>query len=188
MAEFFQTINTFLKYYLITGFALYSLFFFIVRYFSKQKEAFDKFDATACKIIVYTGIIFGIVWIAQQFTQYITLENEFEQAHFLERLTGTYWFSFWSSFIFVVILTQLVRIKLLQRSVIYRIVMSLILIITYEKMFIWITAFHRDYLPSSWSSNLPVGTILLDFILKIVLFVALVSVIHFSFQKITTKT
>jgi len=64
---------------------------------------------------------------------------------------GKYWFGYWVQPLLWVSLTQLLRIKTIRKNVLLRILFSFLLIFSIEKYVIMMVAFHRDYLPSSWT-------------------------------------
>jgi molybdopterin-containing oxidoreductase family membrane subunit len=88
-----------------------------------------------------------------------------------------YWWALWIQPIIWLSVTQLVRIDSVKRSIIARIAISWLLIVSFERFVIIMTSFHRDYVPSGWvtsTSSDIILEIILAMILKGMLFCALV--------------
>jgi len=168
------------------GFGLYSILFFIFRYFSKQKKLLNDFDESACRLMEYAGIVFGVLWMAEILISYYELNNEIEKSAFQHRLFGVYWFGFWLQPLFWIFLTQLLRIKILRKSLIYRLVLSLLFYFTFERIVILTTSLHRDYLPDSWGLDISPSEIILGLTAKTILFILFVSIFHFGNRKLKT--
>lgn len=168
------------------GFGLYSILFFIIRFFSKQKKLLNDFDVSACRLMVYAGIVFGVLWMAEILISYYELNNEIEKSAFQQRLFGVYWFGFWLQPLFWIFLTQLLRIKILRKSLIYRLVLSLLFYFTFERIVILTTSLHKDYLPDSWGLEFSTTEIILGLTAKTILFILLVSIYHYGTRKFKT--
>lgn len=186
MTDTFTFITDIIRLDIIIGFGLYSILFFIIKLFIEKKEFIIQFDENACKIAIYSGIIFAILWLIGMYSYYFSLTDELEKTSYVQRLTGKYWFGYWLQPLFWILLTQLLRIRLLRKNLIFRIIMSLLFVITFERFIIIVTSFHRDYLPSSWSMNLSITEIIGGLTSKILIFIVLVSIFHFGKQKVKT--
>lgn len=116
----------------------------------------------------------GLIWTFR------SLDNEMDKIAFNQRLTGPYWFGYWLQPLFWIVLTQLLWIKALQQSLVFRILLSALFLFSFERMVIIITSFHRDYLPSSWSLGLSSAEILLGMLYKTILFTLIVFGVHFG--------
>ncbi|HCQ13343.1 hypothetical protein, partial [Flavobacterium sp.] len=51
----------FIRVDLMIGFGCYSIVLIILKLFSYKKEFLKEFDTYACKIIIYLGILYGII-------------------------------------------------------------------------------------------------------------------------------
>ena len=132
-----------------TAFGLYTFLFLIVSIFSK-KPIIKKIDEEANGFISFAGVMYFTVWIIGIFVFYAEGNTE-EQTSMLNRMFGKYWFGYWVQPLLWVSLTQLLRIKTIRKNVLLRILFSFLLIFSIEKYVIMMVAFHRDYLPSSWT-------------------------------------
>lgn len=186
MTDTFEFITDFIRIDLIIGFGLYSIIFFLIRLFTKQEKWINDFDTSACRVAIYSGVLFAILWLIGMYSYYFNLTNELEKTSYLQRLTGKYWFGYWLQPIFWIFLSQLLRIKFLRKNLIYRVFMSLMFILTFERLIIIITSFHRDYLPSSWSLDISFIDVIIGFTSKILIFILLTSAYHFGKKKIKT--
>lgn len=101
---------------------------------------------------------------------------------------GKYWFGYWVQPLLWISITQLLRIKAIKKNIILRILFSILLIHSIERIIIIITSFHRDYLPSSWTMysdfQLYPSNIMLSLLLKIILFLTFVGIFHLINKKI----
>lgn len=132
-----------------TAFGLYSILYLIVSIFVK-KPILYKIDEEAVKFISLAGVIYFAVWIIGIFVFYAESNPE-EKSDMLNRMFGKYWIGFWTQPILWFALTQLLRFKKVSKNALLRIVFSFLLIFSIEQFIIFITSFHHDYLPSSWT-------------------------------------
>ncbi len=171
---------------MFTAFGIFSLFYLFISKFFKNEKLIEV-DLKARKLIIYIGLVFIIVWNARTFQMYFqeTGESKLE----LEQLMfGKYYVQFWSQPVIWFILTQLYRIKKISSNYLFRIFSSIVLIFSINKLVFFLSAFHRDYLPSSWSISGGLGiypsNILLELLVKIIFFVILVLIFDkFSISK-----
>jgi hypothetical protein len=170
MVAVFDFILDFIRVDLIIGFGWYSIFLFIFRLFRYKKEFLNEFDKQACKTVAFLGITYGIVWIIAVFSNYFSAMNEEEKTQFIRRLTGPYSIGYWFQPLFWVVLTQLLRIRFIRKFLIFRLLICISFILTFERFVIIVTSLHRDYLPSSWSMfSLDFGITWWMFILSLII-------------------
>lgn len=151
MVAVFDFILDFIRVDLIIGFGWYSILFFIFKLFRYKKAFFIEFDKQAYKTVIFLGITFGIVWILAVSLTYFNVMNVEEKTQFIRRLTSPYSFGYWFQPLFWVMLTQSLRIRFIRRFLIFRLLICISFILTFERFVIIVTSLHRDYLPSSWS-------------------------------------
>lgn len=163
-----------------TAFGLYTFLFLIVSIFTK-KPILKKIDEEANGFIAFAGVIYFTVWIIGIFVFYADSNTE-EQTSMLNRMFGKYWFGYWVQPLLWVSLTQLLRIKTIRKNVLLRILFSFLLIVSIERFVILVTAFHRDYLPSSWTmySDLDIypSNFFLMLLAKILMFLLFVGIYY----------
>ncbi|MFG6688046.1 hypothetical protein ACGK9U_15835 [Mariniflexile sp. HNIBRBA6329] len=184
MIETIRNLTELIRVDIIIGFGLYSIVFFLFRRFSDKKEFLNNFDNTAVRFTIFAGITYGILWLTGLFLSYNQIDNEMDKIAFNQRLTGPYWYGYWLQTLFWLLLTQLLWIKPLKKSLIFRIILSILFLLSFERIVIIIKSFHRDFLPSSWSLNLSFGEIIIGLTIKTVIFILIISGIHFGVNRI----
>jgi hypothetical protein len=183
MVTVFDFILDFIRIDLLIGFGWYSIFFFISRLFKYKKEFLAEFDKQACKTVAFLGITYGIVWIIAVFLNYFSGMNVEEKTQFIRRLTGPYSFGYWFQPLFWLILTQLLRFRFVRRFLIFRLLICISFILTFERFVIIVTSLHRDYLPSSWSMfNWDFGITWWMFILSLIIKIIEFTIIVFAYK------
>ncbi|GEM_PF-860793 len=129
------------------SFGIYSILYLILSIFTK-KEILYKIDDEVCRLIIFLGIIYFLIWFAAIIISF-TIEES--RTYLLNRMFGKYCIGFWLQPLFWIGMTQLLRIKKIQKNWLFRILFSFFFIFSFEKIVIIITSFHRDYLPSAWT-------------------------------------
>ena len=119
-------------------------------------------------IIIVTGSIVGIAYITELFMAWYS-GVEYEQYAFYNRVTGPYWWAYFSMMTCNVVSPQLFWFKKIRTNITATFIISIIVNIGmwFERFVIIVTSLHRDYLPSSWGMFYPtiydVGTYLFSF-------------------------
>ena len=127
------------------------------------------------KIIVLTGSIVGIAYITEFFIAWYS-GAPYESYAFVNRMSGPYWWAYWSMMTCNVISPQLFWIRAVRRNIKITFILSIVVNIGmwFERFVIIATSLHRDYLPSSWAMFYPtkydVGDYLFSFGLFFTLF------------------
>ncbi|TRX61727.1 hydrogenase [Fulvivirga sp. M361] len=107
-------------------------------------------------IIIVTGSIVGIAYITEFFIAWYSGVDA-EQYAFLNRMTGPYWWAYWTMMTCNVISPQLFWFKKIRTNIAATFILSIIVNIGmwFERFVIIVTSLHRDYLPSSWAMFYP---------------------------------
>jgi molybdopterin-containing oxidoreductase family membrane subunit len=127
------------------------------------------------KIIVLTGSIVGIAYITEFFIAWYSAVP-YEGYAFINRMTGPYWWAYWSMMTCNVISPQLFWFRGIRRNIKVTFILSIVVNIGmwFERFVIIATSLHRDYIPSSWAMFYPtkydVGDYLFSFGLFFTLF------------------
>jgi Ni/Fe-hydrogenase subunit HybB-like protein len=102
-------------------------------------------------VIIVTGSIVGIAYITEFFIAWYS-GVQYEQYAFINRMSGPYWWAYWSMMTCNVISPQLFWFKKIRTSVVATFILSIVVNIGmwFERFVIIVTSLHRDYLPSSW--------------------------------------
>ncbi|WP_346882035.1 hypothetical protein [uncultured Algibacter sp.] len=188
--EILNFITNFIRIDIFLSFGFYSIIYFILRTFLKDKVFILDFDKSATELIIYLGFVWLVLWLIGTWIYYLGLENKIEQIKYYELLTGKYAYAIWIQPIFWFLLTQVYRIKFIKKYLIFRIIISLFFIVTFERFVILITLFHRDYLPSNWTLDNKYGidtnNLILGLLGKILVIIMIISLYHFGIKKIKT--
>ena len=165
-------------------FALYSITFFVVRAFKKDKTGLEEFDQTAVKSIIWVGTL----WILLKITGIIIFLFQMK----IEDKTGEFsqhfsWFmnKSWLQLVFWLILPQLLRIKIVSRYLVPRVLLGFLFAFSFERITILSMNLHHDYLPDGFNINIP--ELILGLLLKTLIFTLIVSVFQFGKRFIYKK-
>ncbi len=123
------------------------------------------------KIITLTGSIVGVAYITEFFIAYYS-GVEYESYCFYNRMTGPYWWAYWSMMTCNVISPQLFWFKSVRTNLTATFILSIIVNIGmwFERFVIIVSSLHRDYLPSSWRDFYPTIYDIGDYIFSFGLF------------------
>lgn len=107
-------------------------------------------------VIIITGSIVGVAYITELFIAWYS-GVEAEQYAFLNRVSGPYWWAYWSMMTCNVISPQLFWSKRIRTNLTATFIITIIVNIGmwFERFVIIVTSLHRDYLPSSWAMFYP---------------------------------
>ena len=115
-------------------------------------------------VIIVTGSIVGIAYITELFIAWYS-GVEYEQYAFYNRVTGPYWWAYFSMMACNVVSPQLFWFKKIRTNIAATFIISIVVNIGmwFERFVIIVTSLHRDYIPSSWGMFYPtmydVGTV-----------------------------
>jgi len=132
-------VNQFIVLDIFIGYGVYSLLVFP---FFKRTKFIGKLDDAANTVIAGSGLIYVI--------SFFIMVNLTPPPQVSDAL---YWWALWIQPILWLFATQLVRIDSVKRSIIARIAIALVLIVSFERFVIIATSFHRDYVPSGWATS-----------------------------------
>ena len=102
-------------------------------------------------IIMVTGSIVGIAYITEFVIAFYSGVT-YEEYAFINRMTGPYWWAYWSMMTCNVISPQLFWIKKIRTNLAATFILSIVVNIGmwFERFVIIVTSLHRDFIPSSW--------------------------------------
>ncbi len=168
---------------ILFGFGVYSILFLISRpmLFESKKHILDKFDNSACLVVVFVGAIYLIGGLTSLIIEYATVKMQIEGFTMKDRLFGKYWIWFWIQPTFY-LFSQLLWFKKIRKMKVVRFIVALLLITSIESLVIYLTSLHRDYLPSSWS--MPISARMMDWLISLGLFGTTTTIFHFIKTKL----
>jgi hypothetical protein len=176
MREFLEVINQFIIGDIFIGYSLYSIVLVVICLFVKANDTIVKLDDAANNIVS----IFGLVSLIASIILIIQVPRA--------TTFRTYWWGPWIQFVTWIMVTQLLWITQVRRSGIIRIIISLLLVVSFERYVIIVTSFHRDYTPSGWQSSLTPMQLIAGLVLKMVIFFMLTYLYYLLFQTIKKKS
>lgn len=176
-----QTLNNILNYVadnFLFIFAIYSILFFILYHFRSDKETLKSFDKTAIKVMTWVGTLWILLKIVAIIILIIQARIEDRTGVFSQELS---WFigKVWVQLLFWLILSQLLRIKLVHSYLIPRIIIAFFFAFSFERITLLTTNFHRDYLPSAVNLHIPIWELIPILMLKTLIFTLIIAAIHF---------
>ncbi len=135
-----------------SGFAMVQTLLLVMRKVLNLEHYITMFHIESMnKIILVTGSIVGVAYLTELFIAWYS-GSEYELYAFTNRISGPYWWAYWSMMTCNVITPQLFWFKKLRTSIAISWVLSIVVNIGmwFERFVIIVTSLHRDYLPSSW--------------------------------------
>ncbi len=110
------------------------------------------------KVMLATGLIVGYGYMLELFLAWFS-GNQFEWFMMKNRVTGPYWYSYWTLIACNIVLVQSLWFKKVRSTPVLLFIVSIIVNIGMwlERYEIVVTSLHRDFLPSSW--DMYAGTI-----------------------------
>ena len=182
---------------IFSGFAMVQTLLLIARKVMNFENYITMFHIESMnKIIIVTGSIVGVAYLTELFIAWYS-GAEYEQYAFLNRVSGPYWWAYWSMMTCNVISPQLFWFKKIRTSIAASWILSIVVNIGmwFERFVIIVTSLHRDYLPSSWVMFYPsvvdvcvfIGSIGLFFTLFL-LFLRFLPAIAMAEVKLLVKT
>ena len=178
MKETLETLAQIIIIDIFIGYGLYSVVFVAFTSIVKRSEFLNKLDGSANTIIILSGLLYLISFVI---LLYLSLPV---------MAFGPYWWAPWSQPIIWILVTQLLWIKKLRHSKMARLIISFLLIVSFERYVIMVTSFHRDYIPGGWASALTTSEIIIGLTLKTAIFSAMAMVCLYvtdSIKKLKTK-
>jgi hypothetical protein len=166
----FDGIATFVCNDLFTGYALYTVAFVIWTFFRKPGRMLSSWDDSANLLVRYAGVFVFFHSLFALISFDMGSDMPFNPYPWIQLLV-------W------LVASQLLWVKAFRQHRLLRIFIAIVLFFSFEKFVIIVTSLHRDYLPSSWESDVfPYGlwvAITLALITKAVTFVVFAYVLTY---------
>jgi hypothetical protein len=168
-----------------SAYGLVTIICLILSIFIKN-QLLQNINDQSSRFISVIGIVYLIVWLTATIVELNIIDQE-SKTYLLNIMFGKYWFGFWIQPLLFFSMSQLLKIKEIQKNILLKLIFSLFFMLTIEKLVIIFTSFHRDYLPSSWtmSSSVYSSNLFLEFLIKISIFLLLVLFFKIINQKIS---
>lgn len=181
-----------------SGFAMVLTLAIPVRHFYKLHDFITmRHIENMAKITLATGLVVFYGYMMELFFGWYSA-NEYEQFMVMNRISGPYWYMYWTLIFCNGLTPQLLWFRKIRRNLVFLFVISLVVNVGMwlERFVIVVTSLHRDFLPSSWGMYFPtfwdiilyLGTIG-QFILLFFLFLRFVPMIAmFEMKHLTHKS
>lgn len=163
------------------GFGVYNLIYLLWKHISylKNKINLQAIDKAATATLILAGSIYTLTFVTDWIFIFIHSESE-ESQQLFSRLNGPYGFSLYAQQLTYVFFSLIFLLKFVRKISLLRLIFGCILMLNFERIVIFTTSIHRDYLPSSWTMYQPFfGTFILDWLIKFIIFCSFATVIYF---------
>ncbi|MBF02802.1 MAG: hypothetical protein CMP76_05850 [Flavobacterium sp.] len=163
------------------GFGVYNLIYLLWKHISylKNKINLQAIDKAATATLILAGSIYTLTFVTDWIFIFIHSESE-ESQQLFSRLNGPYGFSLYAQQLTYVFFSLIFLLKFVRKISLLRLIFGCILMLNFERIVIFTTSIHRDYLPSSWTMYQPFfGTFILDWLIKFIIFCSFTTVIYF---------
>jgi molybdopterin-containing oxidoreductase family membrane subunit len=103
------------------------------------------------KVVMLTGTMVGMAYITEFFVAWYS-GVEYEQYAFANRMSGPYWWAYWSMMFCNLVSPQVFWFRWARTTPWFIFMISIVVNVGmwFERFVIIVTSLHRDYLPSSW--------------------------------------
>lgn len=168
-----------------SAYGLTTLLYLILLPFIKN-PLLKKLDNQSNLFISFIGVVY-LITISTTTLVLLNILDEESKTHLLHRMFGKYWVGFWIQPLLSFSITQFLRFEAVRKNILLRLLFSLLLILSIEKMVIIFTSFHRDYLPSSWSmshNSFYPSNLFLELLMKVSIYLLFVGLFFFIKKKI----
>lgn len=141
---------------IVFGFSMYSLFFLVAgkRRVQSGNSTIAKIDGSATLLVRLAGLMYTLGFVVCIVAELLFPDSETQTLGLTERMFGKYWFGFWFQPIVIFSLTQLFWIRRIKYSRRMKLMIAILLFLPLymEKIVIFLTSLHHDFLPGSWDS------------------------------------
>jgi molybdopterin-containing oxidoreductase family membrane subunit len=103
------------------------------------------------KVTLVTGMIVGYGYVSEAFFGWYSA-NKYEGFMIWNRMTGPYWYMYWTLVLCNIVTPQLLWIRAVRTSPLGLFLVAMVVNVGMwlERFVIVVTSLHRDFLPSSW--------------------------------------
>jgi hypothetical protein len=143
-----------------------------------RNPLFNDVDNTATAVVKFAGIAYLVFLLVNAFVgyqAYVADHGTKEEYVFISRLTGPYWYGYWLHLLFYPLASQLLWINKLKESKFARLILGVLFIISFEKIVIFITSLHWNYLPGGWDYSF--STFILNWVFHIGIFAMILGIV-----------
>lgn len=172
---------------LFAAFGIYTILYLIANLFYNNQFT-KRIDYEASRFISVVGACYYFVWLILLFNQLNSIATQ-NNAFLLQQMFGHYWIGFWTQPLVYLCITQLLRNTKVRELKIARLIMSLLLIVSVDRILSISTVFDINNYIQSWKfQNAMITTTdwMLNSGVKLLVFMTLLSLYHFAKNKFKT--
>jgi hypothetical protein len=178
MKDVFDFLAQLITVDIFIGFGLYSILYVLVSALKKDVNLLETLDENSTRFIVFVGLIYfaiNLIWAISLFAE----PSDF-------KVRGQYWWAPWLQPLIWTFITQLFWIKRIKELKFIRIIIAVLLIVSFERYVIIVTSIHRDYIPWNWVmfSWITPTEIIIGLTTKIILFCGLATLYSLTVRKL----
>ena len=168
---------------LFVGFGIYTFILVLTKSMvgEVKKRRMMQFDSSACLMIAIAGVVYLFVIFFSLAVQFLSSDDPIQSAELSDRLFGTYSLGYWMPSIFIMV-SQFLWFKRAREIATIRVIIGVLFLISIERIIVYVTSFHRDYLNSSWS--IPIYYTLIEWLMGLALFAAVSVIFHVILTKL----
>ncbi|ARN76829.1 hypothetical protein BST97_01785 [Nonlabens spongiae] len=96
MSEILLIIRDLLRIDILVGFGFYSIIYFLIKLFLRNKKWLADFDKSAIQTVIYVGIAWFVLWLIGLISYYFELDNNLLRREYYDQLTNKYTFAVWA--------------------------------------------------------------------------------------------
>jgi Ni/Fe-hydrogenase subunit HybB-like protein len=140
-----------------SGFAMVMVLAIPIRHFYDLKDMITlRHLDNAAKVMLATGLIVAYGYAMEVFFAWYS-GNPNERFMMYNRITGPYWWAYWTLILTNILIPQLLWIRSVRLAPPKLFGISIVILIGMwlERFVIVVTSLHRDFLPSSWGMYVP---------------------------------
>ena len=146
MEDFLDLVVQIIRVDIFIGFGLYSLLYVLITFFKKDIRLLETLDANSVRFITFAGIIYFLSIVIPTIIS-VTTSSDSNAEH------RQFWWVPWLQPLIWILITQIFWIKKIRNIKILRVLIAILLIVSFEMYVIIVTSFHRDYLPATWATG-----------------------------------
>lgn len=188
--EAFRVVLEFFRTDIFSSFGLITILLLIGRYIPKIKDWVINIDEMACRLIIFSGIVYTITLLLSYAYLFLIIGDSDNEYAITNRATGPYAWAYWLMIFSWLFITQPFRFKLVRKNILIRLISIPFFLITFEQYIIMTTSFSRDY----WLEEGKGFSLLealnaipywpLHLLLKLILFIGYIFIFQWVYQKI----
>jgi hypothetical protein len=187
MKDFLDLVMHVIRVDIFIGFGLYSILYVLITLFKKDIRLLETMDLNSARFITFAGIIYFLSIVFWTILSFATLPDS-------NTAPRQFWWVPWLQPLIWILITQLFWINKIKNIKVLRVVIAMVLIVSFEMFVIIVTSLHRDHVPETWSTEsgtifnwISPSELIFGLTTKIVLFCLLATLYVFIVDKLKSS-